>query len=150
MYSDILVLVRTTFEREILLGELMALKDSLFEPKKGPENILKDEVRVSVANIIRSKLEKGEKLESYIDGLVSTLAGLIEVKFELPKEPTESQVNLIYDWLSSNVASGVIIAYSINPSVLGGATISHKGRYYDGSLRTILESTLKEVYSSYA
>ncbi|OGM32104.1 hypothetical protein A2803_00880 [Candidatus Woesebacteria bacterium RIFCSPHIGHO2_01_FULL_44_21] len=150
MYSDILVLVRTTFEREILLGELMALKDSLFEPKKGPENILKDEVRVSVANIIRSKLEKGEKLESYIDGLVRTLDGLTEVKFELPKEPTEREIGLIYDWLTTNVPSGAIIAYSINPSVLGGATISHKGRYYDGSLRTILESTLKEVYSSYA
>lgn len=144
MYSDMLVFVRTNLERDLLLSELAAVKTALFEPKKVLEEILKSDVRASVASVIRTKAEKEENFTNYIEGLIRELKNLVEVRVELPYEPTEGLIDMIYSWLTKNVSGSLVISVVINSSILGGATISYKGKYYDGGLSRILDSVLAD------
>lgn len=142
MYSDILGFVRTNLERDILLNELEQIKIALFEPKAGVEQVLKSSVCASHAAILREKSKKEENFASYIEGLIKELTNMDEVKIELPQEPTEGLIDIVYGWLTKNVSPNVIISVSVNPAILGGATISYKGKYYDGSLSRILDEVI--------
>lgn len=143
MYSDILSLVKTTGDRDILLSEIEALRAVKFEPKDSIEKVLARDVRMSVAALFRQKVQLPD-FDTYLDGLVQALNTLTEVKLTVAREPSSESINAIYLWLAKNLGESFIISLSLDPEILGGAIVAVKGKYYDGSLNR----ELNQVFSS--
>lgn len=143
MYSDILSEIKTSSDRDLLIGELEAIKKALFSSKKAElEEILKSELRLSTASIIKNQMEKGVEMKDYLSGLIYALNNLPEVKLTLGFEPSETTLLIIYSWLTANIAKQMVVNIEIDSKILGGAVISYNGKYYDGSLVKTLEATL--------
>lgn len=141
MYSDFLSTVKTVRDREILLDEARAVKDSLYEPNKGGvENSLKKDVRALSAVFFRNAIENNPDYEAYLEGLISTLLAMEEFKVVFSVEPSESLVESVYNYMLKNTGMNVLLDYYIDPGIIGGVLISYKGKYYDGSLSKTLET----------
>jgi len=143
MYSDILSGIKTSFDRDTIIEEISLLKKSVYESKEKLEETLKIDVRGSVTSIIRTKIEQGENIEKYLDGLATEVEKLTELKLELSFEPSEHSIDTIFSWVQTNVGNGTILDIETNPKILGGARISYKGKYWDGSLVKVLDDTLE-------
>jgi len=143
MYSDILSLIKTTKERDVLLEEISALKASLFETKQGGiEEVLKEEVRSEIARVVRAKKQEGENMEKYLSKLEEAVKSLEEFKLELAFDPTEQTLEVVSNWISQNIGEGYLLDIKVNRSILGGAKLSFKGKYFDGSLIKIVDDSL--------
>ena len=143
MYSDIISLVRTTRDRDILLSEIESLKNSMYETKNGGfDAALKSEVRSEVAAILRTKKDSGQDMEKFVEGLATAAKALEELKLELAFDPTDETLETILHWVSQNVGEGYLLDIKVNPKILGGAKIAFKGKYFDGSLIKVVDATL--------
>jgi F0F1-type ATP synthase delta subunit len=143
-YAYILSLVKTTRERDLLLEEAAALKKSLFETKEGSiDDVLKTQVRSEVASILRSKKEQGENMEKYLEGLEDAVEALGEVKLELAFDPTEQTLEVVSNWITQNIGEGYLLDINVDRRILGGAKISFKGKYFDGSLIKMVDAALE-------
>lgn len=146
MYSELLGMIRTNFDRDLLLSEIEALKQAIYEPSEGGvEKALSANVRASVAQAIRNDLKGGGDYENYLLGLEKALGDMEEVRLGLAVEPTEDFLSQIYDWISASVGKNHIIQIDIDNRILGGAKISYKGRYLDYSLAKILHADLASM-----
>ncbi len=144
MYSNILDTVKTNLDREELLYEINQIKSALYESAKNLEDVLKSKVRAFFADTVRQQIQEGADLEKYFSGLVKALNGLEEVKLEVALEPTHEEIEVISNWLNKSTGGKTLISFDVKPNILGGATVSFKGKYFDGSLLKILDKTLEE------
>lgn len=143
MYSDILSSIRTSLDRDLLISEIEAVEKALFSSKKSElEEVLKSKLRLSTASIMRGQIEKGQEMEIYLTSLIQTINSLPEVKLTLAFEPTEATLLVVYSWLTAKIAKQIVVDIAVDSKILGGAIISYKGKYYDGSLGKTLEATL--------
>lgn len=140
MYSDILATIMSTTDRDMLISEAEELKRAMFETKEGRlEQALKNEVRASVSGIIKNGIEKNGA-EKYLNGLIDELKKMDEVKIVLAIEPTESLIGLIYATINKGKNASFVLNLEIDKNILGGALISYKGKYFDGSLAKLISS----------
>lgn len=140
MYSDILPQIKTSEDRQALLVEIGELRACLFEPKQDLEDVLQSDVRAWVAEIIRNKMQNGAKLDEYLSELENELNKMEEVKVALAIEPTERIIALAHQQISAKAGSSVVIDFEHAPQLLGGAAISFRGKYHDGSVNKFMSS----------
>lgn len=144
MYSDVTQFVRSSTELGTLLSEIEIIKKALFDSGGGGvDEVLASSVRESVASIFKEKFKK-EAPEKYLEGLESELSGLQEIRLTLASELSGDQMENVYSWVSANVGQGVIVNVELDPKILGGAVITFKGKYYDGSLVKTVEELLQK------
>lgn len=82
--------------------------------------------KVTYLKDLKSELEKGKE----------------EIKLTLVTRPNKIIKNKIGEWIKKNLGVRTVAVIEVEPEILGGAIISFKGDYYDGSLRKKMEGWL--------
>ena len=138
--------IKTVDEREEIKSLIQELRESLFK-KEGLGKILKNRIPLRYSPLvnlyIKSNLGK-EGFEGSLNSLENYLKSLKEINITLSFEPTEKITDKIYTWVTKNVGKDVILNFTVSPKILGGATISYKGLYFDYSLEKKLNSAFSE------
>ena len=121
-------------EMEILLQALYQAESGKFEQK------LEEEVRVRVASEIRRLLQGGsegskEEVKSLLSSVNSIICSLPIIKLILAFEPSEVVIKNISNWARLNLEKGVVLDLSMDRSILGGAVVIYRGKFYDLSVR---------------
>jgi hypothetical protein len=135
--------VRLGEEIDILLKGLYHVESSEFEQK------LEREVRVRVAAEIRKLLQASadqskEEIKVLLGSVNRVVGALPIVKLVLAFEPSEQVIANISHWCRMNLERQVVIDLSIDRSILGGAVIIYRGKFYDLTLRKKLQEIFEK------
>lgn len=71
-----------------------------------------------------------ERLERYKGELESRKAAEVV----LPFDPERKVLAKVWEWFHDNTGRKVILSIRVDPSIIGGATVSFEGRRFDGSV----------------
>ncbi|OGM10671.1 hypothetical protein A2159_02435 [Candidatus Woesebacteria bacterium RBG_13_34_9] len=141
MYEQILLSIKTKDDKEIILEEVLSLKDTLFQ-ENGIyfDSILKTKVRSWISALLRDELDKSglAKLD-YFDGLYRELKKIKEVGLVIAFEPSQDFIDRMSEFLKQIIGSSVILNITYDPYIIGGAQIIYKGVYKDYSFKRIFE-----------
>lgn len=66
--------------------------------------------------------------------LKKELGELVTLELSIALSPPQSFIDKIFDWVQRNVGDNIVINFKKNPSIVGGAVVSYKGKYADFSL----------------
>lgn len=147
---DFFSMVRTKNELELFHKEIDQILHEMFESKTDFTLLLDRTVSIEKKNQILSFLQKSDtdvtnlvKVQEKLE-LIKELGGVIPViSLHLSFEPTEQIVENLSLWLLRNVKQKVLLDINLDRGLLGGAYLSLSGVYFDGSLRTKVETILQ-------
>lgn len=105
-------------------------------------------------NLLRSNIQKhildlqgGENNEKELEATRSTLMDLdnyLELGLIVALELDETTKSDIYNWFKNVVDSNFVLDFTVDPEILGGVQIIHKGSFADYSLKSKLKKVLTQ------
>ena len=93
---------------------------------------------------IRNAFTKKEAAK-VLEELARALEKVEELEISIAIDPSESFVSGILDWVHKNISTNVVVDMKKNPALVGGATITYKGKYSDYSLEKKLSEHFEQV-----
>jgi len=121
------------------------LKDRLFKTDKASfQTALENEVRRSFSGAVSGELSSQQDPQKYLEGLEEALKKVGEIKIQIAFELNNRNFLAIKDWVSKNIEGFVVLDIYYNPAIIGGASISYNGKYYDGTLITKI-TNIKDI-----
>lgn len=144
MYSNFLELVKTDYDREVLISEIDKVLATFYQVTKS------DDLSALRAETL-SLIKKAEQTESNLSGFLKSLRQmLLDLKtFELTIsiEPSQELVDEIFLWLKMNVKDPILLKFKKKADLIGGAEVSYKGKYYALTLDKILDQEIVNLRS---
>ena len=148
---DILGYIKTLDQLEDFSLVIDTALSGLFKVKnKNIEEILDKTVGKSTADTLRKLIEKNKidpsnfsSLDKLLNDLKEDLKKMKILKISLAIDPSQEQIDHIFDWVKENLGKGIILDIDKDESILGGAVISFNGQYKDFSLKRTLEEIFK-------
>ena len=148
--------IHTREELQTTLNQVDAVLVSIFQTEKTGKVLSLGEILEKVAGVKMSQIVKAEiedqkinvddtfALKTYFEKLRTELAQVKIFQVTLAIDPGFNLVREISNWVHKNVDPDVILDIAVDSSLLGGATIIYGGKYYNNSLRNIIEQTLSK------
>ncbi len=138
---NILSKIATKKDLSLFKSEIEILISSLYKYQEdGLENALNSEVRSWVAEEIRKNLKNHDKVEEYLKSIIKDTESIDFINITLAYEPSQASLEKISSWVKTNIGEKILLDIEYDPSLLGGAKISYKGRYLDATLKRQIES----------
>lgn len=148
MPSQLLQKLRTKEDLDILRGELDTLESALYQTNIKYEDVLKNDIRNWVTELILKESDK-EDLKEYIRNVKQALNSIPVLSASVSFEPSESFIEKISYWLKANVDKMIVVDFLLNTASLGGIQLSYKGKYLDLSLRKQITGELEKITLSH-
>lgn len=144
MYSDIFATIQTKEDLYLIKEEISMLKQSLFKTNsKEFENVLKNELRRDVSLALQKDLQSSKDPKDYLEGLEKMLSSVEQVKIQVAYQLSAKSLASIRDWVSKNITEFVVLDIYYNPSIIAGAAISYKGKYYGSTVSAKIDEYFK-------
>lgn len=88
------------------------------------------------------------ELETFFAKIQKRIADLPILSLIVAFEPTEETFKILSDWFLLNIKREVLLDITIDTKILGGATVSFKGKYGDYSIKPKFDQIFQEVLLS--
>ena len=132
----------TVDEVEYITQELETALAVLDSTTEGEISMLFDTLRPNTTTLL--KLHTGLSVDECRKTIQEYLKEFKQppqiVTLEVSQEPAWGMVKLIAGRIKQRLGERVIIRFSYNPSLIGGAAVTWQGKYFDGSLRGLLDA----------
>jgi len=144
MDSQLLLKIRTKDDLDILRGELDILRNALYQSNNKYNEVIKNEVRSWVGEIIITESGGGD-IKKYLDGVDKALLAIPVLSAAISFEPSEKFIDNLSGWLKENISKNIVVDVLLNTSLIGGIQLAFKGKYLDLSLRKKIAKELETV-----
>jgi hypothetical protein len=146
MYSELLPKIRTTEEAAVLCWELDELANSLFMTADGGwDDVMANRVRISVAEILKSKLpQELESRSTALREIKEEILTLPVVRLTLAIEPTEELVEDMVNWLRNKCNPKMVLDIYRDSLIVAGAIVTYNGKFADYSMAMKMDSVWKD------
>ena len=148
-FEAILAAVRTTRERDMLMQAIDACIKNLYHTKPAPlEELLAEIIPYTIAKPLITTMRKQLKdqttaaIEEFFNKLTEALQALKVLELELAFEAQEPSVALLSRWIREHIGPDVIVEFTEDPLLLGGARIAFQGKFKEINLADVIESVL--------
>ena len=141
-YSDIINSITTKDDINLLADQLDLIGKSIYELNGNLDLSLKDSLPANLYSLI-AKLLQTEKKEDIIKKMKELLAKIELVDLTLSIKPTQKTLDALSSWFAKSIPQKTALDIKVDQRILGGALIAYKGKYFDGSLKNVLESVIK-------
>ncbi|MEK7526183.1 MAG: F0F1 ATP synthase subunit delta [Patescibacteria group bacterium] len=140
-FSNIVSQIQSRDDQNLLLDELSALKNSLFQIKQNTfDQVLTTKVRQKISAELEKILTASSDRAGLLDQLTKQVQDLKTLDLTLSFEPTVETRQKIFTWVKTNMGEGVVINLKFDPTIIGGAQIAFNGKYVDLSLKKIIDT----------
>ena len=146
MYSDILLTVYSVEDQIRLLQEIDILLDSMYKLGKSSfEATMKTSVRLPTQEMLTSAIT-GSKMDpqDFLQNLRTQIANLKQVDIQIAYQPSVDSLHQIHDWIAQTESRGFVLSYTHDPSLIGGAVVSFRGKSFNGSLKEVINQKFKD------
>ncbi len=151
MDFQILQLINTVDDRDLVLNEIDILRSSLFQQKgEAFDSVLKAKVRAWVRSHILINLESEQiSKETYLTYLKEELIKMEIVILELAFEPSLTSVETLALTVKKIRGNSCLLDIRYNPELIAGVRISFKGKYKDFSMKEKFEEVMGGVSKNF-
>lgn len=149
-YQGLIELTETTEDVVKLDEEIDLLLQSVYHVDKGMlDSILGRMVRLRVAAEIRNLIKKEtnfkkDEIKPLLSDMYRTVCSLPILQLTLAFEPSEAAIGNISRFARQNLAAGILLDLSLDRSILGGAVVMYRGKFYDFTLRKKLNELFEK------
>lgn len=88
--------------------------------------------------------------QNLLRDLQKFLQELPTLQLTLAIQPSQAVVEEIAEWLTIHAPTPLLLNIVVNPTLIGGATVGFKGKLYDFSLNTRIDTYLKTTVNHHA
>ncbi len=142
VFSELMKVILTRRDISILMSEISVLKESVYKTDTAVfGSTLRDKVRKKVADILGPVLEKESDKEGFLNKLETAFKKVPTVEIVIAIDLTQSLNDRIVNLIRESVP-GSVVDFKIDRGIMGGATISNAGKYFDGSVSKKLKEYL--------
>lgn len=136
MYSEVLSRIHTVQDLEYALADIDMLLAGIYKTgEESYENAL-SRVKIWLAEAIgNSQPGSGLSMEEYLRGLRDAVSNQEKIEITLAIEPTKEIAEAVSSWLYQNVSKSLVIDFSYDPGIIGGAVIDYRGKHLDKSFK---------------
>jgi hypothetical protein len=89
-------------------------------------------------------LESNSAIKKFLDNIITTIIALPTLSLTIAVEPNEQILKSVIDWCEVNLGKQVIIDVEVNPGLIAGATVQFGGKFFDFSVKPILDEILSQ------
>lgn len=141
--------IRTREEQGRMQEAVGMLERSVNQPASF-EKIIKSRVPEHCAHALDRVFEeetlKGnpERLRAFLGTLKKSIAAMRVLTLDLAFSPSEKDIDAINSWVVGNVGSDIVLDFTQDETVGGGAKIMFVGRYMEKTLRRKIENVFEK------
>jgi len=143
MKDPVLDILKTTYEASELTRALHALLQVGTTDKKVLASEAERLLSHSLAKALIDQINDTKDVQIYLKTLLASMNKLEVIHLGLAFEPSGDLVEKLSLWIDKNLGEAVVIDFELKPQLIGGASISYKGRYGDYSLSKKIDEYLE-------
>ncbi|HLD01256.1 MAG TPA: F0F1 ATP synthase subunit delta [Patescibacteria group bacterium] len=146
----ILKTINTTQERELFEQELEKLSVALYKikPHEGFLDIFSrlgkqtQELLTQAFTKLQISLSNTEGIKTYLTILKLRLEAMPVVSVQIALAPTQEILLATSSFVKETLGDDALIAFTVDPTLVAGAVISYKGKFFDASAKNQLSNVL--------
>ena len=142
IYSEIINLVSTKDDLNLINNELDLLEEGIYETKGNTFDFVMENSISGSLSILVSKLILGQDKETIIKKLKEQMLEVKFVELTIAIDPSKKFIEKLANWLKESVDQKIAIDIKIDHSIIGGTKIIFEGKYFDGSIKNKLDKIL--------
>lgn len=134
--------LKTTYDVSELLDILQRLQGDIFQKRTTLEKSLQTDIPVPLSTIImkmaneqKVTLQDPTATDRFLTELQDAIKAIPALHLTVSISPTLQLINQISDWLLLQVPEHVILDFTTDRSLIGGAKVGFNGKYVDYSLK---------------
>jgi hypothetical protein len=138
-------------------ARLSAIAEAVYKTDFKLDAVLLEQIGVQKRDKFMSLLrdngvnsESNSDLKTFFDTLQEKIAAMTVLSLTLAFEPKEQTLNAITDWFLVNSNKQILLEIVVDPTLLGGATLTFNGVYKDFSIKQTFVRILQEVVAESA
>jgi F0F1-type ATP synthase delta subunit len=89
--------------------------------------------------------QSNNTLKDFLTKLQETTIALPLLSLTIAFEPTEETLKAFSEWFLLNVKKQVLFDIAVDPTLIGGATISYNGKHVNFSIKPTFDKILQEA-----
>lgn len=152
-YIELITAIRTRDERNQLVHLIEDLEGRLFRVSGSDlvsviRGSLPQHTGRILEEIIKNVPSDGEVLKNFFLALERELSSMRVLRIETAIHPSEELIADIHVWLVRESGGGILLDFTVDKSMLGGARLSLDGRYKEFTLAHLIEKTLEKNHEN--
>lgn len=148
---NFLLQVLTTSDRDNLIAKIKLVAQLAYQKdSRSLEDSMKRELPEAIFQDFQNLVSAtnggfdNQRIAAHCEELISILENLPVVALTLAYAPSLKQIEKITELARGKFSPSAILEINFDPGIVGGATISYAGKYYDFSLSKIIDQKVSE------
>ncbi len=153
---DLTDLFTTKSQAKDFLSRITLIISKVYEKEFNLEKALEEQFGVVKKDAVFSFLRKNEVPLGSTSAIINFLEKIQERVSSLPTayltiaiEPDEKTLKTISNWFLLNLKRQVLLDITVDPQIIGGASIAFQGKQKNASIRSLFESVSSEVLENF-
>jgi|SRR3989344_2662209 len=147
-YEPIYKNIRTISERGAVYSAIETILEALYKKGADINTVIETEIPNTLVRPLKQALQRLpdtslKTIQTYMEGLSKQLAILRTLSLEIAFDPTEETVTVLIAWVREFLGNDIIMEFSVDRGLFGGARVAYEGRYKEINLATLIEKTMQ-------
>jgi F0F1-type ATP synthase delta subunit len=138
-------------DKVYMLEKLAVLEAGIYSTKKTFEEQVHDQFSLFLAESLlktfidaKVSFTAPDSIQKYLREIQTSIKALPQVTIRVAIAPNPDLIRSIAKWFDAYFGDKTVVAYMLDPHILGGVAIEWNGSYIDLTLRKKLTETLKQ------
>ena len=144
----------TKAEANDFLRTLTSITDTIFQTDFHLETALAEKFGITVSDRLLSfmhenniNLQSRDEIKIFLQKMHDVISALPVLSMTVAFEPQERTLKALSEWFFINIKKQVLFDFTVDSKLVAGATLTYKGKFFDFSIRPVVERILK-IYLS--
>lgn len=144
----------TKTEANDFLTTLTSITDTIFQTDFRLETALAEKFGITVSDRLLSlmhenniNLESRDEIKIFLQKMHDVISALPVLSMTVAFEPQERTLKALSEWFFINIKKQVLFEFTVDHKLVAGATLTYNGKFFDFSIRPVVERILK-IYTS--
>src|SRR3989338_7024541 len=147
--ESIMALIRTRDEQEFVQEAVSMLERSVNQPTtfgKIIQSRVPEHCAHAMNRVFEDEALKGntEQLRKFLETLKKSIGAMRVLTLDIAFSPSEKDIDAINSWVVGNVGSDVVLDFTHDATIGGGAKIMFEGRYTEKTLDRKIEQVFEK------
>jgi hypothetical protein len=149
---DLSAFFQTKAQANDFSARLSLISEKIYNTNFNLEKMLTDQFGIKKKDAFMSLMRQNKidvktnsVLKTFFSSITESIATLPILSLTLAFEPKEKTLQKLSEWFVLNINRQAVFDISVDPELIGGASISFKGKHMDFSIRPTFDEILNDI-----
>ncbi len=147
--SEIISILKTKSDADIFLSHVEQLSDSIYNNKTTLKEKMKDLFPSEMTETLNQSLKKAGvdtnniiEIQQFLDELKNSIKKTPVINLTIAFKPKQQSIQRIYDWVSLKLKRAILLNFTIEKQIIGGAIVEFHGKYFEYTIHKALNEKI--------